>query len=73
MPDYDNLKTYLLLNDKDGHLKDKDFFEFAVRHLTQDWAEYLAPTAGMSEKDLSEKLAPHVRYYVTLMRDQRSS
>jgi len=71
LPDYNNLKAYLLLNDKDKHLDDPEYFDFEVAQLTQDWAELLLPSAGINERDLKEKLEPHVRYYVTLMRDQR--
>ncbi len=69
LPDYNNLKTYLLLDDRE-HLKDPELFNFQVNRLTQTWAEVLARSSGgVSEQDLKAKLQPHVKFYVELQRD----
>ncbi len=66
LEDYNNLKTYLLLNDIQ-HLQTYDQWE--VGRLTQEWAEILRPTTGeISERDLRNKLVNHVSYYVELLR-----
>ena len=66
LEDYNNLKTYLLLNDP-IHLQDYDQWE--VGRLTQVWATILRPNAqDISERDLRNKLVTHVAFYVDLMR-----
>ncbi|MFO0615504.1 MAG: type VI secretion system membrane subunit TssM [Polyangiaceae bacterium] len=67
--DYDNLKTYLLLGDKDGHLKNQEYFDFEVDELTTDWVEKLQMASNADANDLRERLEPHVKYYVELLRD----
>jgi type VI secretion system protein ImpL len=69
LPDYNNLKTYLLLDDAE-RLKDPEIFNFQVGRLTQLWAEVLVRSGGgMSEQDLKAKLQPHVKFFVELQRD----
>jgi type VI secretion system protein ImpL len=63
--DYNNLKTYLLFDDK-VHLQDEAAWE--TERLTQIWSEILRPTTELSEQDLKAKLRPHVEYYVDLLR-----
>jgi type VI secretion system protein ImpL len=65
LEDYNNLKTYLLLNDK-AHLQ--EWADWETGRLTQVWAEILRPTTDLSELDLKKKLEPHVRYYVDLLK-----
>jgi type VI secretion system protein ImpL len=67
--DYNNLKTYLLLDDA-LHLQDNNDWE--AGRLTQVWAEVLRPRAGnVSEADLKAAIFPHVAYYVDLLRRAR--
>jgi type VI secretion system protein ImpL len=68
LEDYNNLKTYLLL-DNAIHLQDEADWE--ADRLTNLWAEILGPTTQMSEQDLKAKIRPHVAYYVDLLRRQR--
>lgn len=69
LPDYNNLKTYLLIDDA-ARLKDPEIFNFQVGRLTQLWAEVLVRGGGgMSEQDLKAKLQPHVKFFVELQRD----
>jgi len=69
LEDYNNLKSYLLLNDKE-HLQDEELFRFQVARLTQIWAEALRPNAqDISEADLKAKLFPHVQTFVQLQRE----
>ena len=66
LEDYNNLKTYLLLNDP-AHLITYDQWE--VGRLTQVWAGILRPTTQeVSERDLRNKLVTHVSYYIDLLR-----
>ena len=65
LDDYNNLKMYLLLNDK-VHLQDEAAWE--TGHLTQVWAEILRPTTDLPESELKAKLLPHVAYYVDLLK-----
>jgi type VI secretion system protein ImpL len=66
LEDYNNLKTYLLLNDI-VHLQKLD--QWQVGRLTQQWAEILRPTTrDIGERDLRNKLVTHVSYYVALLR-----
>jgi type VI secretion system protein ImpL len=66
LEDYNNLKTYLLLNDV-VHLQSYDQWE--IGRLTQEWADILRPnTREIGERDLRDKLVGHVGYYVDLMR-----
>jgi type VI secretion system protein ImpL len=68
--DYDNLKTYLLLGDENNaRLKEVEYFDFEVDQLTTDWVEELSAGTGVDENELRERLSPHVRYYVQLLRD----
>jgi type VI secretion system protein ImpL len=77
LEEYNNLKTYLLLNDKPAgspagtpsvHLN-QGYDEWEIGRLTQIWAQLLRPRAGdISESDLRAKLQPHVRFYVDLLR-----
>ena len=65
--DYNNLKTYLLLNDR-IHLV--DHAEWEKGRLIQQWAEDLRKSSSdMSESDLKLKLAPHVVFYVDLLKN----
>ncbi|MFO0554568.1 MAG: type VI secretion system membrane subunit TssM [Polyangiaceae bacterium] len=69
LADYNTLKTYLLLGDRE-RLKDPELFNFQVGRLTQVWAELLARTSGgVSEQDLKAKIQPHVKFFVELQRD----
>ncbi len=73
LEDYNNLKTYLLLNDRE-HLQDEEAFRFQVARLTQIWAEVLRPNAqDISEADLKAKLFPHVQTFVQLQREGKIS
>ena len=70
LDDYNNLKTYLLLNNAGPeelkHLNENADWETA--RLTQVWAEILRPTTDMPEADLKLKIQPHVAYYVDLLK-----
>jgi type VI secretion system protein ImpL len=65
LEDYNNLKAYLLLNDKD-HLQ--DFADWETGRLVQQWGEILRPTSDLPENELKLKLLPHVAYYVDLLK-----
>ena len=66
LDDYNNLKTYLLLSDQ-LHLVDHS--EWQKGRLIQLWAEHLRRSSSdMSEADLKTKLAPHVAFYVDLLK-----
>ncbi|MEM9694861.1 MAG: type VI secretion system membrane subunit TssM, partial [Myxococcota bacterium] len=66
LQDYDNLKTYLLLNDQ-THLQTNDQWEKG--RLTQLWAEGLRRQAtSLTDRELRDKVVPHVSYYVDLLR-----
>jgi type VI secretion system protein ImpL len=67
LDDYNNLKTYLLLNDR-VHLV--DHAEWEKGRLIQLWAENLRKTSNDgSESDLKQKLAQHVSFYVDLLKN----
>jgi type VI secretion system protein ImpL len=70
--DFDTLKMYLLLADDKiyrVHLEDEDVASWEVDHLTKAWAKNLrSVNTSVSEEDLVQKLKPHVRYYVDLLR-----
>jgi len=67
--DYNNLKTYILLNDRE-HLE--EHWEWQIGRLTGVWAEVLRETSDaggdLSEADLKYLLEPHVAYWVDLQR-----
>lgn len=65
LEDFNNLKAYLLLNDK-AHLE--DFADWESGKLVQQWAEILRPTSDVPENELKNKIAPHVAYYVDLLK-----
>ncbi len=65
LEDYNNLKAYLLLNDK-AHLE--DFADWETGKLVQQWAEILRPTSDVPEQELKLKIIPHVAYYVDLLK-----
>ena len=58
-----DLKTYLMLSDVE-HLD----VAWASGRLTSLWAEILRPTTNIPEADLKKKLAPHVQYYLLLLK-----
>jgi type VI secretion system protein ImpL len=64
------LKTYLLLGDEyRSHLAEPGMAQWEAGRLTQAWAEALRrANPDLSEADLKAKLAPHVAYYVDLLR-----
>jgi type VI secretion system protein ImpL len=67
LDDYNNLKAYLLLNDR-IHLQDNA--EWEKGRLTQYWAEILRrANTDVSEADLKAKLLEHVSEYVNLMKN----
>ncbi len=68
LQDYNNLKTYLLLNDK-TRLQDEQLEDFEVSKLTALWAEVLLPRADLAEADLKAKLYDHVKFYVRLVKE----
>ncbi len=68
LQDYNNLKTYLLLNDKD-RLQDEQLEDFEVSKLTALWAEVLLPRTDLPEADLKAKLYDHVKFYVRLIKE----
>lgn len=70
LSDYNNLKTYLLLGDTQ-RLKEQEYLDFEIGRLTQVWGEMLARSSGggVSEDELKRKIAPHVSFYVKLLRD----
>ncbi len=71
LPDYNNLKTYLLLTDETGRLKDQEYFDFQVSRLTEIWGELLGRSSGgMGQAEIRDQIRPHVRFYVTLQRDK---
>jgi type VI secretion system protein ImpL len=64
--DYNNLKTYLLLNDL-VHIQDNA--EWEKGRLVQVWAEVLRRSnSDISEQDLKAKLIDHVAFYVDLLK-----
>ncbi|HZO12584.1 MAG TPA: type VI secretion system membrane subunit TssM [Polyangiaceae bacterium] len=66
LDEYNTLKTYLLLNDPQ-HIQDYDQWE--TGRLTQEWASVVRGGApNVSERDLRDKLFPHVNYYVQLLK-----
>ncbi len=73
LEEYNNLKTYLLLDDK-VHLNEVGgdntaLSEWEVGRLTHLWAENLRRTnSDISEADLQSKLRPHVSFYVDLLK-----
>ncbi|MBK6520717.1 MAG: type VI secretion system membrane subunit TssM [Polyangiaceae bacterium] len=69
LPDYNNLKTYLLLEDT-ARLKDPEYFDFQIARLTQIWGELLSRTSGgVGEEEMKRKIGPHVRFFISLQRD----
>ncbi len=70
LEDYNNLKTYLLLDDK-IHLQDNGDWEKG--RLTQAWVEVLRRSTNEPEADLKAKVAPHVAFYVDLLRNNEIS
>jgi type VI secretion system protein ImpL len=69
LEEYNNLKTYLLMNDK-VHLND-GYSDWEVGRLTQAWATVLRQQGGgadISERDLRNRLVAHVTFYVDLLR-----
>ncbi len=68
--DYNNLKTYLLLDDK-IHLQDNA--EWETGRLTLLWASYLKRTSSdVSDQDLRAKLLEHVAFYVQLLKEDQA-
>lgn len=65
LEDYNNLKTYLLFDDRE-HLQTEADWE--TGRLTQQWAEVLRPTTELPEAELRGKLVPHVKYYVDVLK-----
>lgn len=55
--------------DKDEHRKEVDGTE--VGALTSLWAEILRPSSNIAETDLKEKIRPHIRYYLRLLKAKR--
>ena len=68
LQDYNNLKTYLLLADRD-RLQDEQLEDFEANKLTALWAEALLPKTQLPEADLKAKLYDHVRFYVKLVKE----
>ncbi len=69
LDDYNNLKTYLLLDDE-LHLQTYD--QWQVGRLTQVWATASRDKVGnISERDLRNKVFAHVAYYVDLQKRAR--
>jgi type VI secretion system protein ImpL len=65
--DRNNLKTYLMLSDVE-HLD----VDWATTRYTNIWAEILRTTSNVSELELKKQIAPHVRYYLQLLKDKRA-
>ncbi|MRG91319.1 type VI secretion system membrane subunit TssM [Polyangium spumosum] len=69
LEEYDDLKTYLLLADENKiHLLPESEMAWETGKLLQHWVDILRPTTDIPEPDLRMKLAPHVKYYVDLLR-----
>ena len=67
LDDYNTLKTYLLLGDK-VHLQENA--EWEKGRLIQVWAEILRrKESDLSEQDIKLRVAPHVAFYVDLLKD----
>ncbi len=68
--DYNNLKSYILLNDRE-HLQ--EHAEWQIGRLTGVWAEILREQSDaggdLSENDLKYLLEPHVQFYVTFQKE----
>ncbi len=60
------LKTYLMMSDIE-HLD----IEWETGRLTALWAEILKPTSSIPEFELKERLNPHVRYYLELIKAKK--
>ncbi len=60
------LRTYLMMSDIE-HLD----VELETGMLTNLWAEKLRATSNIAEVDLKKKITPHVRYYLTLLKNKR--
>jgi type VI secretion system protein ImpL len=61
-----DLKTYLMLSD----IENLDV-DWATGRLTAVWAEMLRATTNIPEGQLVESLAPHVKYYLELLKSKR--
>jgi type VI secretion system protein ImpL len=61
-----DLKTYLMLSDID-HLD----VDWAAGRYVSLWAEILRPTSNIGETELKKMLAPHVKYYFTLLKAKK--
>lgn len=61
-----DLKTYLMLGDV-SHLD----VEWATGRFVSLWAEILRPSSNVAESELKKLLAPHVRYYFTLLKAKK--
>ncbi len=59
-----DLKTYLMMSD----VKNLDI-DWEARRLTDLWFDLLKATSTMAEYELKQKLKPHVRYYLELVRN----
>ncbi|MDC0746303.1 type VI secretion system membrane subunit TssM [Polyangium mundeleinium] len=69
LEEYNDLKTYLLLADEHRtHLLPESETAWETGKLLQLWTDILRPTTDIPEADLKAKLAPHVKYYVDLLR-----
>jgi len=69
LEEYNDLKTYLLLADEHKtHLLPESETAWETGKLLQLWTDVLRPTTDIPEADLKAKLAPHVKYYVDLLR-----
>jgi type VI secretion system protein ImpL len=71
------LRTYLMLHDVE-HLDvdpdaedDEKYDGTEVGTLTALWAEILRPLSNIAETDLKQKIRPHVRYYLKLLKTKR--
>ncbi|MGK4003722.1 type VI secretion system membrane subunit TssM [Sorangium sp. So ce1036] len=64
---YNALRSYLLLG-KEHRGKLEEEAKWQVGRLTQVWANVLRPITDLPESDLKARLAPHVAYYVDLVR-----
>jgi type VI secretion system protein ImpL len=54
---------------KEDRKKEVDGTE--VGALTNIWADLLRPTSNIAESELKEKIRPHVRYYLRLLKSKR--
>lgn len=65
LEDYQTLKSYLLLNDRE-HLQDE--LDWQSGRLLETWLTVLRPQTDVADATLRTKLAPHVRFYVDMMK-----